>query len=109
MLDMKIPDNDFPYFLSLCPKSLPVFFFKVDIRKEDPSSSVIASARSSSGHLPFRNPVHLREDVTYIVTIHVLDPKTALYGSKFSSEVYEADGFKFNITPGVFIDYLEFF
>lgn len=82
---------------------------QVDIRKEDPSSSVIASARSSSGYMSFKNPVHLREEVTYIVTIHVPNPQTALYGSKFSSQVFEADGFRFNITPGVFVRLLEFF
>ncbi|XP_050710386.1 BTB/POZ domain-containing protein 1-like isoform X2 [Eriocheir sinensis] len=82
---------------------------QVDIRKEDPGSSVIASARSSSGYMSFKNPVHLREEVTYIVTIHVPNPQTALYGSKFSSQVFEADGFRFNITPGVFVRLLEFF
>lgn len=82
---------------------------KINIRKEDPSSDVIARAESRSGHLPFRNPVYLREDVTYIITIHVPDPETSLYGSKFSTEVYEADGFRLTVTPGVFVSALEFF
>ncbi|KAK8382793.1 hypothetical protein O3P69_011379 [Scylla paramamosain] len=82
---------------------------KVSIRKEDPSSPVLASAGSRSGHLPFSHPVYMREDVTYIVTIHVPDPHTSLYGSKFSKEVYEAGGFRFTITPGIFVSALEFF
>ncbi|MPC50292.1 hypothetical protein E2C01_044116 [Portunus trituberculatus] len=82
---------------------------QVSIRKEDPSSSVIASAESRSGHLPFSHPVYMREDVTYIVTIHVPDPQTSLYGNKFSKEVYEVGGFRFILAPGVFVSSLEFF
>lgn len=82
---------------------------QVSIRKEDPSSPVLASAGSRSGRIAFSHPAYMREDVTYIVTIHVPDPQTSLYGSKFSKEVYEADGFKFTITPGVFLSALEFF
>nr|XP_053632998.1 uncharacterized protein LOC128688952 isoform X3 [Cherax quadricarinatus] len=82
---------------------------QLEIRKEDANSAVLASAEGRGANLSFKNPVHLRESVTYVFTLQVSDPVTALYGSKFSQKVYEIEGFQISLSPGVFIQAVVFF
>ncbi|XP_042212559.1 BTB/POZ domain-containing protein 1-like [Homarus americanus] len=84
---------------------------KLEIRKEDPkSTTILASVEGNGTNLAFKNPVHLRESVTYIFTLQVSDPATSLFGNKLCQQVYEAEGgFQISISPGIFIQALVFF
>ncbi|XP_066956905.1 BTB/POZ domain-containing protein 6-like isoform X3 [Macrobrachium rosenbergii] len=81
---------------------------KLDIRKEDPRANVLASVETVGNNLAFKNPVHLREGITYVFTLKVKDPQTSLYGCRYSKQTYEADGFIITLSSGVFIQAVVF-
>ncbi|CAL4169366.1 unnamed protein product [Meganyctiphanes norvegica] len=78
----------------------------VEIHKEDSNSSPLAVCETRGNNVSFRNPVHLREAVNYIVKVTVSDPDTHLYGVKFATKTYEVDGFLITISSGVFVQAL---
>lgn len=82
---------------------------QLEVRKEDPNGDVLASAEGRGSNLSFKHPLHLRESVTYLVTMTLSDPATVLYGNKHCKKVYEADGFYVSLSPGVFVQALVFF
>lgn len=81
---------------------------QLDIRKEDPRANVLASVETVGNNLAFKNPVHLREGITYVFTLKVKDPQTSLYGCRYSKQTYEADGFIITLSSGVFIQAVVF-
>lgn len=64
--------------------------------------------KSRGNNITFKNPVHLREAVTYVFTLHTTDAETALYGAKFARKEYEENGFHIAIGPGIFIQAVVF-
>ncbi|XP_064111042.1 BTB/POZ domain-containing protein 2-like isoform X2 [Macrobrachium nipponense] len=81
---------------------------QLDIRKEDPRANVLASVETVGNNLAFKNPVHLREGITYVFTLKVKDPQTSLYGCRYSKQIYEAEGFVITLSSGVFIQAVVF-
>ncbi|XP_068214996.1 BTB/POZ domain-containing protein 6-like [Palaemon carinicauda] len=81
---------------------------QLDIRKEDPRAKPLASVETVGNNLAFKNPVHLREGITYVFTLKLKDSQTSLFGCRYSKQSYEADGFIITLSSGVFIQAVVF-
>ncbi|XP_076060265.1 BTB/POZ domain-containing protein 6-like [Oratosquilla oratoria] len=81
---------------------------QVEVRKEDPQSSPLVSCASHGANVSFKNPVHLREGVSYIFRINVTDPDVVLFGAKDISRTYETSGFEVKLKGGAFAHALVF-
>ncbi|XP_042857849.1 kelch-like protein 40 [Penaeus japonicus] len=81
---------------------------QLEIRKEESKSLPLCTLNSRGNNISFKNPIHLRESVTYVFTLHTSDTETSLYGAKFAKKEYEEGGFHITIGPGIFVQAVVF-